>query len=140
MFRHKVMPGASGWLKTTSIHPSLLKSRMLAPIVDACIGVAHGWLDGKRPSRGLEYTTGAACQFVTSRSTARSLLRSLAIAPTLELCPANPVSAVTSVNVLLPLLRQRELPPFREFGETSICPSFTWNGAKAVTNRSRSPS
>src|SRR5689334_8907421 len=120
MIRHKMMPGDSECLNTTSIQPSLLKSNTLAPTVGAFIGVAHAWLTGKRPSRGLEYTTGALCQFVTTRSTARSLLRSLAIAPRLGLCPASPVSAVTSVKLLLPLLRQRELPALREFGESSI--------------------
>src|ERR1019366_2472606 len=48
---------------------------------------------------------------VVTKSTARSLLKSVPMAATLAATPLRPVDSVTSVNVPLPLLRHMTLPP-----------------------------
>src|SRR5271168_1884105 len=110
LLRQRLRPGAPQWVKARSIQPSLLKSRATTPAVGAGMSLLHGVVDWKAPSRGFRYTMGDFCQPVTTKSMARSLLMSLAIAPTEGAVPARAVSVVQFVNVPLPLLRQRTLP------------------------------
>ena len=68
----------------------------------------QGWRAWKEPSRGLRKTTGEDAKAETTRSTARSLLMSLAVAPQLGGFP-RPICEATSVKVPLPLLRHISL-------------------------------
>src|SRR5580692_9483776 len=142
LLRQRLSPGAPQWVKARSIQPSLLKSSATTPAVGAGMSLLQGVVAWKAPSRGFRYATGDFCQPVTTKSMARSLLMSLARAPTDGAVPARAVSVVQFVNVPLPLLRQRTLPG----GGTSAGNS---NGAaglasgkllQRVTYRSKSPS
>src|SRR5277367_6019142 len=110
LLRQRLRPGAPQWVKARSIQPSLLKSSAATPAVGAGMSLLQGVVAWNAPSRGLRYATGDFCQPVTTKSMARSLLMSLARAPTDGPVPASAVSAVQFVKVLLPLLRQRTLP------------------------------
>src|SRR5271156_2389290 len=74
------------------------------------MSLSQGVVDWNAPSRGFRYATGDFCQPVTTKSMARSLLMSLARAPTEGAVPVSAVSVVQFVNVPLPLLRHRTLP------------------------------
>src|SRR5580704_7224236 len=110
MLRHRLNPGAPQCVKAKSIQPSLSKSNATAPAVGAGISVLHGLVAVNLPSRGFSNTTGDFCQPVTTKSIARSLFTSLAIAPTDGPFPPSPVSLVHSVKVPFPLLRHRTFP------------------------------
>src|SRR6266404_4961870 len=75
--------------------------------------------EGKTPSRGLKKTESPPFQLATKKSTARSLFTSVAIALRLGGPDARPVAAVTSVNVLFPLLRKRTFPAVEAWNVTS---------------------
>src|SRR5208283_697003 len=93
-----------------SIQPSLSKSNATAPAVGAGMSEVQGVVALNLPSRGFSSTSGDFSQPVTTKSIARSLFTSLAIAATDGLSPPRAVSFVQSVNVPLPLLRQRTFP------------------------------
>src|SRR5271168_131654 len=93
-----------------SIQPSLSKSRAVTPAVGVGMSLAHGVVARKIPSRGFRNAIGTFCHPVTTKSIARSLFRSLPIAPIEGALPASPVSAVQLVNVPLPLFRHKTFP------------------------------
>src|SRR5580704_3948 len=126
--RHSEMPGLPEWVRATSIHPSLLKSSTTAPTVGGSPASAKSGEDLNKPSRGLAKNVGAGPEPVTSRSTARSLLRSERVADTVVPSPPRPACSVQFVNVALPLLRHNAL---------GFDPAAD---AWPVTKRSRSPS
>src|ERR1700675_4965720 len=82
LLRQRLRPGAPQWVKARSIQPSLLKSSAATPAVGAGMSLLHGVMDWNAPSRGFRYATGDFSQPVTTKSMARSLLMSLARAPT----------------------------------------------------------
>src|SRR5277367_6551302 len=102
LLRQRLKPGAPQCVKARSIQPSLLKSSATTPAVAAGMSLLHGVVDWKAPSRGFRYATGDFCQPVTTKSMARSLLMSLARAPTDGAVPASAVSVVQVVKVTLP--------------------------------------
>src|ERR1700723_621788 len=72
--------------------------------------IAHGLVGRNAPSRVFMNTVGNFCQPVTTRSIARSLLKSLPMAPTEGALAPSPSSLVRSTNVPSPLLRQSTFP------------------------------
>src|SRR4051812_21093158 len=107
--RNKRMPGAFGMVMAKSIHPSLLKSRLVMEVAPAAES-GHGVVDVHFPSRGFVNTTGGADSRVATISTARSLFTSLAMAAVPACSNVNAASAVRLAKVLLPLLRHIAAP------------------------------
>src|SRR5580704_12479013 len=126
--RQRLRPGEFQCVKARSIQPSLLKSKATAPIVGPGISLDQGRLAVKAPSRGFKYMSGDFFKPVTTRSIARSLLISLPIAAIEGALAARFVCAVQSVNVPLPLLRQRTFPGLGVSSAYGIPPLFPPTG------------
>src|SRR4030095_2719820 len=109
-FFHTVRPGRLQCEKARSIQPSLLKSKATAPAVGPGKFDFHRFMGRNGPSRVFEYVSGAAPSPVRTKSTARSLLKSVASAPTSIAAPASPGVRAISVKLPFPLLRQSRLP------------------------------
>src|SRR3954471_22627693 len=105
ILRNNTMPGADCVVMAKSIQPSLLKSKEVMEVADFAVP-GNGFDAAHFPSRGLVKSTGAPDSLVTTMSTARSLFTSLAMAAVPLPLKVRAVSAVTSVKVLLPLLRK----------------------------------
>src|SRR6185369_12637571 len=103
--RSNSSPGAASVVKAKSIQPSLLKSRVVLEVPPETPS-GHEDDEFHFPSRGLRNRTGEPPSRVAIRSTARSLLTSLAMRDVAAPSKVIAVSLVESVKVLLPLLRQ----------------------------------
>src|SRR6059058_4523432 len=140
-FLHKLIPGAPACVNARSIQASLSKSNATTPTAGGNFSFAKSIPSSgvNFPSRGFSSMDAPCAPPASTKSIARSLLKSVVTSPAPVAAAPRAVSVETSVNVLFPLLRHKKLcaaPPADSDSAGGAAHNFLWrnNGNSTFTD------